>query len=60
MMKGQGSVSGVEIEKGCSSAYNLISVMVKSIVQKQNCSGDCRLGKRLLLSSPHFLLLCCS
>lgn len=60
MTNGQGSVSGVGIEKGCSSAYNFLSVMLKSIVEKQNSSGDNRLGKRLLLSSPHFLLLCCS
>lgn len=53
-------MSEVGIEKGCSSAYNFLSVMLKSIGKKQNSSGDGRLGKRLLLSSPHFLFLCCS
>lgn len=50
-------MSEVGIEKGCSSAYNFLFVMLKSIVKKQNSSGYSRLGKRLLLSSPHFLLL---
>lgn len=57
MEKGQESVSGGGREEGYSSAYNFLSVMLYS--QNRNSAGDWRLGKRLLLFSPHLSLLCC-